>query len=211
MLNYISSNFMKKRILPIIALLILMIGAEKSQAQDSVKVDPSLNGQYRQLLSQSKNFYGSKVITPQRLGTFWKNISDTLRTERKQLRTSKASIAEQQKTITELKNQIAGKETALSTSNQKLNEITFMGISFEKSTYNTMVWSAIVVLALALAFVIIRSAKHIHEAKYRSGLYEEIAAEYQSYKVKANDKEKKLARELQDERNKLEEYKTRGR
>jgi uncharacterized coiled-coil protein SlyX len=211
MLNYISSNFMKKRILPLIALLILMIGAEKSQAQDSVKVDPSLNGQYRQLLSQSKNFYGSKVITPQRLGTFWKNISDTLRTERKQLRTSKASIAAQQKTITELKNQIAGKETALSTSNQKLNEITFMGISFEKSTYNTIVWSAIVVLALALAFVIIRSAKHIHEAKYRSGLYEEIATEYQSYKVKANEKEKKLARELQDERNKLEEYKSRGK
>jgi uncharacterized coiled-coil protein SlyX len=202
---------MKKRILPLIALLILMIGAEKSQAQDSVKVDPSLNGQYRQLLSQSKNFYGSKVITPQRLGTFWKNISDTLRTERKQLRTLKASIAAQQKTITELKNQIAGKETALSTSNQKLNEITFMGISFEKSTYNTIVWSAIVVLALALAFVIIRSAKHIHEAKYRSGLYEEIATEYQSYKVKANEKEKKLARELQDERNKLEEYKSRGK
>jgi hypothetical protein len=202
---------MKKLILPFIALLILTIGAEKSMAQDSLKVDHSLSGQYQQLLLQSKNYYGSKIITPQRLGAFWKSVSDTLRTERKQLRTARASIAAQQKTITDLKNQIAGKESALSTSNQKLNEITFMGISFEKSTYNSIVWSLIVVLALALAFVIIRSARHIHEAKYRSGLYEEIATEYQSYKVKANEKEKKLARELQDERNKLEEYKSRGK
>jgi hypothetical protein len=59
--------------------------------------------------------------------------------------------------------------------------------------------------------VILRSAKHIHEAKYRSSLYEEISQEYQSYKTKANDKEKKLARELQDERNKLDELKNRGR
>ncbi len=211
MLNYILPNFMKKFILPFIALLIFTIGTERTLAQDTLKVDPTLNGQFKQLISQSKNYYGSKIITPQRLNSFWKNVSDTLRTERKQLRTSKATIAGQQKTIADLKNQIAGKETALSTSNQKLNEITFMGISFEKSTYNTIVWGLIVALALGLAFVIIRSAKHIHEAKYRSGLYEEIATEYQSYKVKANEKEKKLARELQDERNKLEEYKSRGK
>ncbi len=211
MLNYISPSFMKKLILPFIALLILTTGIEKIFAQHSLRVDPTLNGQFKQLISQSKNYYGSKLITPQRLNAFWKNVNDTLRTERKQLRASKASVAEQQKTIADLKNQIAGKETALSTSNQKLNEITFMGISFEKSTYNTIVWGLIVVLALGLAFVIIRSAKHIHEAKYRSGLYEEIATEYQSYKVKANEKEKKLARELQDERNKLDEYKSRAK
>lgn len=211
MLNYILPDSMKKLILPIIAILILTIGAEKTLAQDSLKVDPTLNGQYKQLISQSKNYYGSKLITPQRLNAFWKNVNDTLRTERKQLRTSNASITAQQKTITELKSQIAEKETALSTTNQKLNEITFMGVSFDKSTYNTIVWSLIVALALALAFVIIRSAKYIHEAKYRSGLYEEITTEYQSYKVKANEKEKKLARELQDERNKLEEYKSRGK
>jgi len=62
-----------------------------------------------------------------------------------------------------------------------------------------------------LAIIILRSAKHIHEAKYRSTLYDEISQEYQNYKVKANDKEKKLARELQDERNKLDELKNRGK
>jgi uncharacterized protein YlxW (UPF0749 family) len=211
MLNYKSTIYMRKLILPFIALLLFTSIAKSSFAQDSTKVDRTLFGQYQELLTKSKSFYGSKVINPARLSAYWKSVSDTLKVERKQVRTSKAKITELQRTITDLKGQMAGKETALSSSNQKLNEITFMGIAFEKGTYNTVVWTLILLLALALIVIVIRSAKHIHEAKYRSGLYEEIAAEYQTYKVKANDKEKKLARELQDERNKFEDYKSRGR
>jgi peptidoglycan hydrolase CwlO-like protein len=211
MLNYKSTIYMRKLILPFIAVLLFTSNAKPSFAQDSTKVDRSLHGQYLELLNKSKSFYGSKIINPERLSTYWKNVSDTLQKERKQVRTSRAKVAELQKTITDLKGQVQGKESALSTSNQKLNQITFMGMSFDKGTYNTVVWTLILVLALGLIIVIIRSAKHIHEAKYRSGLYEEIAAEYQTYKVKANDKEKKLARELQDERNKFEDYKSRGR
>jgi uncharacterized protein YlxW (UPF0749 family) len=202
---------MRKLILPIFGLLLFTCSAERSFAQDSTKVDRTLHGQYLELLNKSKSFYGSKIISPDRLSAYSRNVSDTLKIERKQLRTSKAQVAELQKTINDLKGQMAGKETALSSSNQKLNQISFMGMDVEKGTYNTVVWSLILVLALALIVVIIRSAKHIHESKYRSGLYEEIAAEYQAYKAKANDKEKKLARELQDERNKFEDYKSRGR
>jgi uncharacterized protein YlxW (UPF0749 family) len=211
MLNYKPAIYMRKLILPFIAVLLFTSIAKPIFAQDSTKVDRTLYGQYQQLQTKSKSYYGSKIIHPDRLSAYWKSVSDTLKLERKQVRTSKAKVAELQKTITDLKNQIEGKETALSSSNQKLNQITFMGIAFEKGTYNTVVWTLILLLALALIIIIIRSAKHIHEAKYRSGLYDEIAAEYQTYKVKANDKEKKLARELQDERNKFEDYKSRGR
>jgi tetrahydromethanopterin S-methyltransferase subunit B len=179
-------------------------------AKDSVKVDPTLRGQYLSLLSKSKSLNGYKVINPARLTGFWQNLNDTLRTERRQLATSRKEIVAQQKVIADLKTQVAQKETALNSSTQKLDEITFLGISFTKGSYNTMVWTIIIILAIALAIIIIRSAKLLHEAKYRSSLYEEISAEYQSYKVKSNEKEKKLARELQDERNKLDEYKSRG-
>lgn len=184
--------------------------AAQQTAKDSVNTDPSLRGQYQSILSKSKNLNGFKVVNPARLNTFWKNVNDTLRTERRQLPALRKQIAEEQKTIADLKAQLSGKESALNSSNQRLDEITFMGISFSKGTYNTMVWTIILVLALALVIIIFRSAKLLHEAKYRSSLYEEISAEYQSYKVKANEKEKKLARELQDERNKLDDYKSRG-
>jgi hypothetical protein len=202
---------MRKLISAFVAFLLVSGIFQESIAQDSTKIDRSLHGQYLELLTKSKSFYGSKIISSDRLSIYWKNVRDTLTTERQQLRTTKAKVTQLQKDILELKGQVQGRETALSSSNQKLNQITFLGIAFEKGTYNTIVWTLIIILALALIVVIIRSAKHIHESKYRSTLYEEVATEYQSYKVKANDKEKKLARELQDERNKFEEYKTRGR
>ena len=184
--------------------------AAQQAAKDSVNADPSLRGQYQSILSKSKNLNGFKVVNPVRLSSFWRSVNDTLRNERRQLPALKKQIAEQQKAIADLKVQLSEKENALNSSNQKLDEITFMGIAFSKGSYNTMVWTIILVLALALIIIIVRSAKLLHEAKYRSSLYEEISAEYQSYKVKANEKEKKLARELQDERNKLDEYKSRG-
>lgn len=201
---------MKNFILPFISALILSFSAQGQLAADSTKADWSLQGQYQTMLAKSRTVNGYKLINPIRITNFWKSLNDTLTRERRQLADARKKNEELQKTIAQLKAEISGKETSLASSKSKVDEITFMGISFAKSTYSTVVWTLITVLAVALVFVVIRSAKHIHEAKYRSTLYEEIAQEYQSYKTKANDKEKKLARELQDERNKLEELRSRG-
>ena len=91
------------------------------------------------------------------------------------------------------------------------DEISFLGISFTKGTYNALVWSIIGILAIALFVVIARSTKSILEAKLRTQLYDEISAEYQAYKTKSNEQQRKLARELQDERNAMEELRTRGK
>ena len=202
---------MKKFILPFIAVMCFALLSIDTYAQDSTKVDPSLTGQYKLMLSKSRTFDGYKLVNPNRLSTFWRNVRDTLTSERKELYNARAKITEQQKSITDLKDLIEGKDSALTSSNAKLNEISFLGISFSKGSYNTIVWTLIIVLALALTILVFRSRKFLHDARYRSNLYNEISAEYQNYKMKANDKEKKLARELQDERNKFEEYKSTGR
>jgi hypothetical protein len=173
-------------------------------------IDNSLKGQYQSLLYRSKSYYGAKLIIPGRLTAFYNNVADSIRKERAGSKTAQNKIKAQAQMIDTLNTQIKAKESALESSNSKSDDITFLGISFSKSSYNTIVWSVIVVLALALIFVIGRSAKNIQEAKYRSELYEEISKEYQTYKTKSNEKEKKLARELQDERNKLDDYKNKG-
>ncbi|RAJ30533.1 hypothetical protein [Pedobacter cryoconitis] len=206
---------MNKFLFPLLTLVMINLSFMQTNAQvklpvDSVKADPSLRGQYELMLAKSKTVSTYKLINPYRLSSFYKSVTDSIRKERNTYKTANAKVAEQAKTITELNNQIKGNENSLATSNSKVNEINFLGISFAKGTYNTIVWTLIIVLALGFAFVTIRSAKNTHEAKYRTGLYEEISQEYQAYKVKANEKEKKLARELQDERNKLDEYRGRG-
>jgi len=206
------------RILPLLIFLFLAASIGQSTAQivkkaDTLQkvrvIDPSLKGQYESLLYRSKSYYGAKLIVPGRLTAFYQNVADSIRKERAGSKNALLKIREQAKTIDTLNSQIKGNESSLASSNAKLDQISFLGIPFSKSAYNTLVWSIIIVLALALTFVVIRSAKNISEAKYRTELYDEVSKEYQTFKVKANEKEKKLARELQDERNKLDELKNR--
>ena len=184
----------------------------QKRALDTVKnTDFSLNGQYRFMLSRSKSSYGAKLINPVRLDALWKSVNDTLRKERTELKNAKARVIEQEKNITTLKTEISGKESTLNDTTAKADEISFLGIPFTKGTYNIIVWSIIAVLAISLFVVIARSAKNILEAKHRTQLYDEVSAEYQAYKAKSNEQQRKLARELQDERNIIEEMRTRGK
>lgn len=200
----------KKNFLTVLTLLCCCLLAQLTMAQDSTSVDPSLSGQYRLMLSKSKTLNGYKLVNPSRLSSFYRSVVDTIKKERKRHQQAELRIKEQTKSISTLNTEIKNNKVSLASSNSRLDEISILGISFSKSTYNTIVWTLIILLALTLTVVTVRSAKSVQEARYRSNLYDEISQEYQAYKVKSNEKEKKLARELQDERNKLEEFKSRG-
>jgi len=187
------------------AMLFLNVAFAQTAPDTTKNTDPSLNGQYQFMLKKSKSLYGAKLINPNRLSSLWKSVNDTLKKERKQLQEARQEIKAQAGNISSLKGEVTGKESSLANATASVNEIKFLGISFNKGTYNTIVWSIIIVLGIGLAFVIFQSGKLRHEAKYRTELYQEVADEFQAYKVKAKDKEMKLARELQDERNKWDE------
>lgn len=187
------------------AMLFLNVAFAQTAPDTTKNTDPSLNGQYQFMLKKSKSLYGAKLINPNRLSSLWKSVNDTLKKERKQLQEARKEIKTQAGNISNLKGEVTGKESSLANATASVNEIKFLGISFNKGTYNTIVWSIIIVLGIGLAFIIFQSGKLRHEAKYRTELYQEVADEFQAHKVKAKDKEMKLARELQDERNKWDE------
>ena len=191
------------------AMLFLNIAFGQTLPDTTKNTDPSLNGQYQFMLKKSKSLYGARLINPSRLSGVWKSVIDTLRKERKQLQEAKQEIKTQAQTISTLKGEVSGKENSLADATASVNEIKFLGISFNKGTYNTIVWAIIIILGAGLAIVIFQSGKYRKEATYRTQLYQEVADEFQAHKVKAKDKEMKLARELQDERNRWDD--SRGR
>ncbi|MES2109156.1 MAG: hypothetical protein V4577_10430, partial [Bacteroidota bacterium] len=90
-------------------------------------------------------------------------------------------------------------------SNARVNAVNFLGIYIDKSLYNMIMWGLVIALGITAAIVIYRTGSFSREAKYRVDLYNELDEEFKAYKAKANEKEKKLARELQTERNKVDE------
>jgi hypothetical protein len=168
-------------------------------AKQNINTDKSLNGQYQYLLTKFYNYQQPL------LGAFHKSIMDTLIQTRHALRDTSAKLKVANKTIDSLNSTIKSNGQTLSDANEKVNAIDFVGITMPKSTYNLIMWGLVIVFGVVAAVVISRSGAHSREAKYRTQLYNELEEEYRVYKAKANEKEKKLARELQTERNKLDE------
>lgn len=178
-------------------------------ASTPVRIDHSLNGQYQDLLKYSWMQKGYKVIQPFRLTALWKSVSDTLSRNKRELFEAKQKIDAQARQISKIKEQnlanpgspvIAPSESAPS-----ITKIEILGMSIDTSTYNWVVWGTIFVLALGLTGVLFSTTKNSMEAKHHRQLYQEISEEYQSFKAKSKEKELKLARELQTERNTIEE------
>jgi len=166
--------------------------------------DKSLNGQYQYLLTKVYH-YQQPLIS-----ALWKNASDTLNANRSRLKAALNKINAQNKMIDSLKTGLSNQDQALSATNARKDGVDIFGFILPKTTYNMIVWGLIAVFAITATVVIARSAGFKREARYRTQLYAELEEEFKTYKTKANDKEKKLARELQTERNKLDELLGRG-
>ena len=166
--------------------------------------DKSLNGQYQYLLTKVYNYQRPLI------SALWKNFSDTLSASRRKLNEASAKLSTQTKTADSLAADIKAKEENLSASNAKADSVSLVGIPLTKSTYNWIMWGLVVGFGAIAVIVIARSGAHSREASYRTKLYNELEEDYKTYKAKANEKEKKLARELQTERNKLDELLGKG-
>jgi len=161
--------------------------------------DKSLASQYQYLLSKVYN-YQQPIIA-----AFHKNVMDTLKLTRAALKAAQTNVAAQTKTIDSLQTAAKTADQSLSDVTTKANAISLLGIEMPKTTYSLIMWGLVILFAAIAGIVISRSGVHAHEAKYRTQLYNELDEEYKTYKAKANEKEKKLARELQNERNKLDD------
>ncbi|UEG52729.1 hypothetical protein LLH06_17430 [Mucilaginibacter daejeonensis] len=179
-------------------------GTAQQPGAAPVNTDKSLNGQYQYI---SGKFYNYQK--PQ-LAAFYKNVTDTLRAERKKVKDLQSQLSAQGKTVNDLRTDVSSKEQSLNESNAKVDSISLLGIGVTKSVYNTIMWGLVIVFGAVATVVLLQSGSARREAKYRIKLYEELDEEFKAYKVKSNEKEKKLARELQTERNRIEELLGRG-
>jgi hypothetical protein len=178
--------------------------AQKAQMDPSQLNDKSLNGQYQYLLT--KVFHYQQPL----IAALWKNAMDTLRASKDGLKAAQAKLGSQTKVVDSLKTTVTTKDQSLNESNSKADALSVFGMMVSKSNYNVIMLCLVGGLAAALTIVIITTAKHKNEARHRTELYEEIEEEYKTFKAKAHEKELKLARELQTERNKLDDLLGKG-
>ena len=158
----------------------------------------TLSQQYNEMINRlgfNKNGTKPSIIE------LWKHVNDSLNLQKKLLRQSKAELEKNSQTISALQTEI----TNLKASGKSIGELNTLDQSVNGSSNYLYLWGALLLLAAALAYAILRMRSAVKEANYRTALYDQLFEELRENRSKANEREKKLARELQTVRNRIEE------
>lgn len=172
--------------------------------------DADLNGHFKYLKDRSESYNDYKVIKGTRLNDFWVVVQDSVNALKSEISSSAAHIAEQDNTIAGLESTISEQSTKVAEADHAMTHITFLGIDFTKGTYitiNVIVISALIVM-LTLGFLQYKHSSTTAKSKIKE--YDELQNQYEEFKKNALEKQIKLNRDLQTERNALEELKSKS-
>jgi hypothetical protein len=163
---------------------------------------------YLLMKSNSQTFQDYKVIKETILDGVWKIAMDSLAKRESNLSTAQARIKSLENDLTIVRSDLKSKEESMSDVVFASTHINVMGKSFAKSLFLgiTALTVAGLVLIIVLLFIRMKAMQfYVNENKV---IVASITHEMEEFKRNALEKEIKLSRELQTERNKLLELKS---
>jgi ABC-type multidrug transport system fused ATPase/permease subunit len=191
--------FMKSPFITLLVLLAALTGSAQST---------NLTDRFQQLKEKSQTFKDYKVIKEATLDAFWKSVEDTLM-KRENV------IASNQEEIRSVKHKMATAEAEVKQREEAVQEIIFdsnhisiVGISFHKALFISVVLITLGALVFLFVASVLRSQLMQRSLKEKAEALLILNSEFEEYKHRAVEKQMKLSRELQNERNMLAELRT---
>ncbi|QED36362.1 hypothetical protein FK178_00885 [Antarcticibacterium arcticum] len=173
-----------------------------SVAQDTNSGLNPVEEDFTNLIERSNDYQGYKVVDYNELITLKNKTGQYFSTLNEDIITQKNTIDQQQDQINQLKDDLEATRLELEKVNADKDAITFLGMPFSKGGYMAFMWGIVALLVLALLFFIFRYRQsHSHTVEARNKL-QSTEKEFDLYREKALEKEQRLGRLLQDERNK---------
>lgn len=187
------------------ACLLASIGSFAQPGAEALEKDnKTLQERFSVLKAKSQTFKDYKVIKETVYDGMWLLINDSLKASKQRMNEARAKIAELDASVAQIKLELQKKQESMQEVEHASTHITVLGIDFSKGVFIT--FTTILFLGLvAVIGVLFARLKIIHKSyREKSDTVNELSQEYEEFKRKAMDKQTKLSRELQDERNKLQ-------
>lgn len=164
--------------------------------------ESTIDEKFEELITTSNNFKGYKVVDTDQLTTLQQLTSNRIAELKEEIATSQENFKAQEAKVAGLQEELKAIEMQLNALTAEKDEIAFLGMSLSKAAYNNMVWSLVGVLVLALILFVVRFKRsNVHTTEARKNLAE-LEKEFDAYRAKSLEKEQRLGRLLQDEKNK---------
>jgi hypothetical protein len=186
--------------------VLIVFGAAAQTASDALNNDSqTLRERYLLMKTKSQNYQEYKVIKENLLDSWWKIVTDSLQAKQAAIQKSRTELANLQAQLNESNENLKAKEGSMQDVVYASTHIKVLGIDFDKGFFAALVGILILGLGITIAAIMYMLKVSRQSAKEKADLATAISAEYEDYKRKAMDKQTKLSRELQNERNKLQE------
>ena len=191
---------MKNITLSLASLLFVTFGAV---SQTTTPSENPIQEEFSALIENSNSYKNYKVIDFGEISQLQKNTNAHIESLNQEIAATKKMVETQEKSISGLKTELDNTQTSLEEVTAEKNSIEFLGMPLSKTAYNLVMWSIIgfLVIGLALLFISFRKS-HIltKEAQHK---LDETEKEFEAFRIKSLEKEQRLGRLLQDEKNKL--------
>lgn len=195
-----------KRTTILLICVLAVVGVSAQTASDALERDnQTLRERYLVMKNRSPAWQEYKSIKEHILDGMWRIIQDSLNHKQASIRQAHAEINDLKKELDENQAALKAKEESMQDVQYASTHITVLGIDFDKGFFAGMVGVVFLLLGLVIAVIYYTMKMMRRNLAEKVELMNSISAEYEDYKRRAMDKQTKLSRELQNERNKLQE------
>ena len=170
--------------------------------------EQSLETSLTEVLDDASNFKEYKVIKRTELSKLKKDLKSYAQELNNEISTLNDTITAQGQTIADLRNEIAATNKDLDTVNAEKDSMQFLGLQTTKAVYNIALWGFVALLAALLAFFILKYRTSNNSTRSSLNQLKTTEQELEELRRRSIEKEQKLGRQLQDERNKLAKLKS---
>ncbi len=193
---------MNRKLLSFVLLTCVMLITGSVWAQENTSVADTINKQFDALIESSNSFKTYKVVPKVKINQLQRTTYSEITGLEGKIESLNETIATQKAQVDKFKNELAQINTTLAEAQKSKDELSFLGMDLQKSTYQSFVFGIIAVLILLLGVFIFKFNKsNMVTVEARKNL-DETEAAFDAYRQKALETQQKLGRQLQDERNK---------
>ncbi len=162
-----------------------------------------LNERYLQMKVKSQTYGDYKVIKEVILDGFWKTTTDSVKKAKSLLSEARESNTLLQAQLQSVQSEMKRKDQTIEDLTHAGTHINVLGLDLHKGVFVSFALLTIIGLLVFLGLISGR-LKMIYQAmKDKMETVTILSQEFETYKRKALEKQMKLSRELQDERNRL--------
>jgi hypothetical protein len=189
-----------------------MAMAQDSKVEKAPITKSKLEKQFEHLKSSSNTWQGYEVVDIKTLDAFWKSVQETVAAKDRQiedfenaadakLKEVQQEVVAKEQNLQVMQNKINLREQEIQENMHAITHLNVLGIAMPKQTYVWLSGGIILMLLVALGIMAVQYKSSKRVTIEKRDAYDEVALELADYKKTVRERDIKLKRELQTERN----------